>query len=56
MEVFTWAFVNEAKLWQQYGVKLSCDFHVFYSEVDVIKATRSHLQYSFNFRDGSMTG
>jgi hypothetical protein len=44
MEVSTGLFVNEPKLWQKFSIKLCRRFHVSDTQIDVIEATRFHVQ------------
>ena len=37
------ALTNKTKLRQKFSVELSCYFHVFHPQIDVIKATRFHF-------------
>src|SRR5436190_5310011 len=43
MEIVAWFFVNKSELGQKFCIKRSGDFHVFYPQIDVIKATRFHF-------------
>jgi hypothetical protein len=43
MEIVAGTFVNEPELRQEFPVKPSCDFHVFHSQINMIKASRFHF-------------
>jgi len=53
VEIFSWTFVNESKLGQNFSVELSRHFHVFHPQIDVIKATRFHVRASTAWRTTS---
>src|SRR5207244_3777024 len=41
------SFANKSKLRQELSVKLLRYFHVFHSQINVIKTTRFHFRFSF---------
>jgi hypothetical protein len=43
VEIFARAFVNKSELRQKFSIELSCYFHVFHPQINVIKATRFHV-------------
>src|SRR5882724_2097690 len=49
MEIVAWTFLNKSELGQKFRVKAFCYSHVFYPQIDVIKATRFHFAFA-NFR------
>jgi hypothetical protein len=53
MERSTRLFVNESKLWQKFSIKLFRRFHVCDTQIDVIEATRFHVQASTAWRGTS---
>ena len=53
MEESTGLFVNESKLWQKSSIEPFRRFHVCHTQIDVIEATRFHVQASTAWRGTS---